>query len=665
MRIALTGNPNSGKTTMYNALTGRNERVGNWAGVTVEKKEHPIKKSFYNGADELIAVDLPGAYSMSPFTSEESITSSYVKNENPDVIINIVDATNLSRSLFFTTQLLELGIPVVVALNKSDINEKKETKINAAALSKELGCPVINTVSTSANGLNEVIKAAVAAAGSVQKAPYLQGDIDLTNKDVVVEADKKRFNFVNTIVSKVETRKVLTKDKNSQDKIDAILTNRWLGIPIFVVVMFLVFNISQASLGPWLADTLTGWIEAFQGWVGGLLENTSPILQAILVDGIIGGVGAVIGFLPLVMVMYFLIALLEDCGYMARVSVVLDPIFKKVGLSGKSVIPFVIGTGCAIPGIMACRTIRNERERRATAMLTPFMPCGAKLPVIALFSGVFFADSAWVGTLMYFVGIILIFFGALLVNKISGYKNRKSFFIMELPEYKVPSLKRAFISMCGRGWAYIVKAGTIILLCNTAVQIMQTFNWHFQLVEEGMENTSILASIATPFAVLLVPLGFGVWQLAAASITGFIAKENVVGTLAICYGITNFIDTEEKALISGAPEVAAILGLTKAAALACLMFNLFTPPCFAAIGAMHSEIKDRKWLFGGIMLQLATGYVVAYLVYQIGTLITTGAVGSGFIPGLIAVAAIVAIVVYLCVNADKKLKAEYALKSGK
>lgn len=665
MRIALTGNPNSGKTTMYNALTGRNERVGNWAGVTVEKKEHPIKKSFYNGADELIAVDLPGAYSMSPFTSEESITSSYVKNENPDVIINIVDATNLSRSLFFTTQLLELGIPVVVALNKSDINEKKETKINAAALSKELGCPVINTVSTSANGLNEVIKAAVAAAGSVQKAPYLQGDIDLTNKDVVVEADKKRFNFVNTIVSKVETRKVLTKDKNSQDKIDAILTNRWLGIPIFVVIMFLVFNISQASLGPWLADTLTGWIEAFQGWVGGLLENTSPILQAILVDGIIGGVGAVIGFLPLVMVMYFLIALLEDCGYMARVSVVLDPIFKKVGLSGKSVIPFVIGTGCAIPGIMACRTIRNERERRATAMLTPFMPCGAKLPVIALFSGVFFADSAWVGTLMYFVGIILIFFGALLVNKISGYKNRKSFFIMELPEYKVPSLKRAFISMCGRGWAYIVKAGTIILLCNTAVQIMQTFNWHFQLVEEGMENTSILASIATPFAVLLVPLGFGVWQLAAASITGFIAKENVVGTLAICYGITNFIDTEEKALISGAPEVAAILGLTKAAALACLMFNLFTPPCFAAIGAMHSEIKDRKWLFGGIMLQLATGYVVAYLVYQIGTLITTGAVGSGFIPGLIAVAAIVAIVVYLCVNADKKLKAEYALKSGK
>ena len=663
MRIALTGNPNSGKTTMYNALTGRNERVGNWAGVTVEKKEHPIKKSFYSGTEELIAVDLPGAYSMSPFTSEESITSSYVKHENPDVIINIVDATNLSRSLFFTTQLLELGIPVVVALNKSDINEKKQTQINRSALSDALHCPVIETVSTSANGLKDVIQAAITQNGTNQHAPYVQGDIDLTNKEAVVEADKKRFDFVNDIVSNVETRKVLTKEKNYQDKIDAVLTNRWLGIPIFAVVMFFVFNISQASLGPWLADHLVGWIETFQSWVGDLLSNASPLLQSILVDGIIGGVGAVVGFLPLVMVMYFLIALLEDCGYMARVSIVLDPIFKKVGLSGKSVIPFVIGTGCAIPGIMACRTIRNERERRATAMLTPFMPCGAKLPVIALFAGVFFSDSPWVGTMMYFVGIVLIFFGALLVNKIAGYKNRKSFFIMELPEYKVPSLKRAFLSMCGRGWAYIVKAGTIILLCNTTVQIMQTFNWHFQIVEEGMENTSILASIATPFSILLIPLGFGVWQMAAASITGFIAKENVVGTLAVCYGITNFIDTDELALIGGANEVAAIFGLTKVAALACLMFNLYTPPCFAAIGAMHSEIKDGKWLFGGIMLQLGTGYIIAYLVYQIGTLITTGSVGAGFVPGLIAVCAIIAIIVFLCIRSERKLKSEYALSS--
>lgn len=662
MRIALTGNPNSGKTTMYNALTGRNERVGNWAGVTVDKKESLIKKNFYEG-EELIAVDLPGAYSMSPFTSEESITSSYVRNENPDVIINIVDATNLSRSLFFTTQLLELGIPVVVALNKSDVNAKKDTQINTELLSAKLGCPVIQTVSTIVNdkGLVQVVKTAASLKGKEQKAPYDEGNIDLTNKEAVEAADRSRFAFVNGIVKDVETRKVLTKEKNSQDKLDGILTNRWLGIPIFAVVMFLVFHISQSSLGPMIADVLVGWIESFQEFVAGLVENASPFMQALLVDGIIGGVGAVVGFLPLVMVMYFLIALLEDCGYMARVGVVLDPIFKKVGLSGKSVIPFVIGTGCAIPGVMASRTIRNERERRVTAMLTPFMPCGAKLPVIALFAGVFFADASWVGTLMYFVGILLIFFGALLVNKIAGHKVRKSFFIMELPEYKVPSLKRAFLSMCSRGKAYIIKAGTIILVCNTVVQIMQTFNWQLQVVEEGMAHTSILAIIASPFAILMIPLGFGVWQLAAASITGFIAKENVVGTLAVVYGISNFIDTEELALMGGAGEVAAVMGLTKAAALAYLMFNLYTPPCFAAMGAMNAEIKDKKWLAGGIALQFATGFTVAFFVYQIGTLLTEGTLGTGFIPGLVAVAGIVAVIVGLIRKANRNIAVEYGL----
>ena len=663
MRIALAGNPNSGKTSMYNMLTGRSEKVGNWAGVTVDKKENPIKKSYYDG-EELIAVDLPGAYSMSPFTSEESITSGYVKNENPDVIINIVDATNLSRSLFFTTQLLELGVPVVVALNKSDINEKKETKIDAAKLSQKLGCPVIQTISTATrnNGLAEVVRMAASLKGKGQKAPYLQGDIDLHSKEAVQAADRARFDFVNEVVKEVETRKVLTKDTNKQDKIDSVLTNKWLGIPIFAVIMFLVFDISQSTVGPFIADTLVAWIETFQEWVAGLVSGASTFVQALLVDGIIGGVGAVVGFLPLVMVMYFLIALLEDCGYMARVSVVLDPIFKKVGLSGKSVIPMVIGTGCAIPGIMACRTIRNERERRATAMLTPFMPCGAKLPVIALFAGVFFADATWVGTLMYFVGILLIFLGALLVNKVTGYKYRKSFFIMELPEYKFPSIKRAFFSMLERGKAYIVKAGTIILVCNTVVQIMQSFNWQLQLVEEGMEATSILASIASPIAVLLVPLGFGCWQMAAAAVTGFIAKENVVGTLAVVYGVTSFIDTEELALMGGATEVAAIFGITKVAALACLMFNLFTPPCFAALGAMNSEMKDRKWFWAGVGLQFATGYVVAYLVYQIGTLITEGIVGAGFVPGLIVVVAIVAVIVYIIKKQEKKFEAEYALK---
>ena len=658
MKIALTGNPNSGKTTMYNALTGRNEKVGNWAGVTVDKKESPIKKIYNESDKQLIAVDLPGAYSMSPFTSEESITSDFVKNENPDVIINIVDATNLSRSLFFTTQLLELGIPVVVALNKSDINEKKQTTINVKLLSQLLGCPIVETVSTTSKdeGLKEVVKEAIAQNGKGQKAPYLQNVADMSDKKQIEEADRKRFEFVNKIVAEVETRKIKTNVKNSQDKIDLVLANKWLGIPVFAVVMFFVFQISQAWVGPFLAESvLCPIIDGFGEIVAGWMEGTAPILQTIVVDGIVGGVSAVVGFLPLVMVMYFLIALLEDCGYMARVSVVLDFIFKKVGLSGKSVIPFVIGTGCAIPGVMACRTIRNERERRATAMLTPFMPCGAKLPVIALFAGVFFEDAAWVGTIMYFVGILIIFLGALLINKIAGHKHRKSFFIMELPEYKLPSIWRAFKSMCSRGWAYIVKAGTIILVCNAAVTIMQGFGWNFQPVEDP--SNSILASIASPVAVLLIPLGFGVWQMAAAAVTGFIAKENVVGTIASVYGISNFIDTEELALVAGAnQEVAAVLGLTKAAALACLMFNLFTPPCFAAIGAMNAEIKDKKWMFGGIGLQIATGYSIAFVVYQLGTIITTGNVGSGFFGGLIAVLTFAIVIIGLIMNTERKIK---------
>ena len=661
MRIALAGNPNSGKTTMFNALTGRSERVGNWAGVTVEKKEHPIKRAYCDAREELVAVDLPGAYSMSPFTSEESITSGYVRHEHPDAIINIVDATNLSRSLFFTTQLLELGIPVVVALNKSDLLDKKGARIDTALLAKELGCPVVETVSTASadNGLAAVVQAAAGLAGKGQTAPYLQGDVDLADKQQVEQADRRRFAFVNELVRKVETRKVLTREKNSQDAIDAVLTNKVAGILIFAAVMFLVFQISQVWVGPYIADTLVAWIETFQGYVADSLSGANPLLTALLADGIIGGVGAVVGFLPLVMVMYFLIALLEDCGYMARVSVVLDPIFKKVGLSGKSVIPFVIGTGCAIPGVMACRTIRNERERRATAMLTPFMPCGAKLPVIALFSQAFFNDAPWVGTLMYFVGILMILLGALLVNKITGHKAKRSFFIVEMPEYKAPSVKRAAKSMLDRGWAYIVKAGTIILLCNAAVYIMQSFNWNLQLVGEDAANTSILASIAQPIALLLVPvIGVQVWQMAAAAVTGFIAKENVVGTLAVCYGITDLISTDSLEIIGSSTEVAAAFQITKVAALAYLMFNLFSPPCFAAMGAMNAELEDKKWLFGGIALQLGTGYALGYLVYTVGTLITAPEqlnVTAALLGGL-AVLAMAGVVVWLCLKADRQTK---------
>ncbi len=664
MRIALTGNPNSGKTTMFNALTGRNEKVGNWAGVTVDKKEHPVKKVYWAGKEQLIAVDLPGAYSMSPFTSEESVTSTYVKQENPDVIINIVDGTNLSRSLFFTTQLLELGIPMVVALNKSDINAKKETAIDAEALGELLGCPVVKTASISAEGLKILVETAVKRAGAEPKAPYTQGDVDMADKAAVQAADRKRFAFVNNIVKEVETRKVLTKHRNIGDEIDDVLTNKWLGIPIFAVVMFLVFQISQVWVGTPVADILVGWLESFQGWIGSLLENADPLLYALLVDGVVGGVIAVIGFLPLVMVLYFLLALLEDCGYMARVAVVLDPIFKKVGLSGKSVIPFVVTVGCAVPGIMASRTVRNERERRATAMLAPFMPCGAKIPVIALFAGAFFDDAGWVSAVMYLSGIILIFLGALLVNRVAGRKmKKKSYFIIELPEYKAPDFWGAFKSMCSRGWSYIVKAATIILLCNTAVQIMQSFSWSFTVAESA--DSSILASIATPFAYLFVPIvGVLSWQLAAAAITGFIAKENVVGTLAVCFvGLDNLIDTEELALIQGAEgEVAAMFAITKVAALAYLMFNLYSPPCFAAIGAMSSEMKSAKWLWGGIGLQLAVGYTVAYLVYTIGTLITAPAslnVGAAII-GLVAILLAAAFIASRIIKNDRTVKPKAA-----
>ncbi|MCD1147323.1 ferrous iron transporter B [Peptoniphilus sp. KCTC 25270] len=657
MKIALTGNPNSGKTTLFNGITGSIEHVGNWAGVTVEKKEGTLKKNLNPNDENIVVVDLPGAYSMSPFTSEESITRDFVQNENPDVIINIVDATNLSRSLFFTTQLLELNIPVVVALNKSDLVEKKGNSIDVELLSKELGCPVIETVSVQGgdNGHKELIEAAKSSVGKGQVALLDSSQVDYADKNSVEEMDKARFEAVKSIVEKVEKREVFSNQENKQDSLDRILAHPWLGIPIFAVVMWAVFSISQTYVGPFVADFLVGKIDQFYAFVEGAMgDSVSPILSTLLLDGIIGGVGAVVGFLPLIMVLFFLLALLEDSGYLARVALIMDRFFKRVGLSGKSIIPMIIGTGCAIPGVMATRTIKDETQRRTTAMLTPFMPCGAKLPVIALFAGVFFKEAAWVGTSMYFLAIILIVISALIIRKITGEDKVKNYFIMELPEYRIPSVKRAFISMMDRAKAFIIKAATIILICNVLVQIMQMYNWSFQVVAEGAESTSILASIAHPFAILLVPLGFGAWQLAAAAITGFIAKENVVGTLAVVYGVTNFIDTEELSLVSGASSVEEVMGLTAAAALAYLAFNLFTPPCFAAIGAMNAEMESKKWVFGAIGFQLSMGYVVAFLIYQIGTLVQTGSIGVGFVPGLIAVLCIIGFIGYLMNKGSKK-----------
>lgn len=674
MRIALAGNPNSGKTTMYNALTGSTEKVGNWAGVTVDKKEHSIKGRFAGGR-ELIAVDLPGAYSMSPFTSEESVTRDYVKNERPDVIINIVDSVNLSRSLFFTTQLLELGIPMVVALNKSDANEKKGNKIDTDRLSAILGCPVVSTVSTSRKGLSELVSAAAARAGESQAAPYKSTVGDNCGKADFEEDDRKRFAFVDNIIREVEIKGSLTSSLGTQDKIDSLLTNRWLGIPIFAAVMFMVFWISQAGPGVWIADLLVGLLESGQAALSDVLQSDS-VWTSLLIDGIIGGFIAIIGFLPLVMVMYFLIDMLEDCGYMARATVVLDPIFKKVGLSGKSVIPFVIGTGCAIPGVMACRTIRNEREKRATAMIAPFMPCGAKLPVITLFARVFFADAWWVGPIMYFVGILIILGTALIVNGITGNRKKHSYFIIELPEYKLPSIRKAALAMCQRGWSYVVKAGTVILVCNFVVHLMQNFTWAFTPVAEGAADTSILASVAKPFAYIFAPIiGYVSWQLAAATITGFIAKENVVATLAVSFSITNLINPDEMAAVPGAggADIAAVFGMGSGgsmlavAGLAYLILNLFSPPCFAAIGAMNSELGSKKWLFAGIGLQLSVGYSLGFLTNFFGRLFTGAPLGSTVmnIAGFAFVLSFAAVCTVLTVRNNKRIAKEAAAKAAR
>ncbi|WP_276704570.1 ferrous iron transporter B [Romboutsia ilealis] len=638
MKIALAGNPNSGKTTLYNALTGKQEYVGNWAGVTVSKKEAKLKESLGNNID---IVDLPGAYSIRPYTSEESITTDFIKTENPDVIINVVDSTNLNRSLFFTTQLLELNIPVVVALNKVDIS-KNVTDIDINKLEKELNCKVVEISAAKNEGLKNLIKVASESSKLKEQKNLFKELSNIHNEE---KQDKKRYSIVNNIISKVENRIIRHNEETLEDKIDRFVTNPIIGTGLFILIMAFIFNLSINTLGPLVADTLVGYIENFQDAVSGLLASigTSDFLNSLLTDGIIGGVGAVVGFVPLVMVLMFMLSLVEDSGFMARIALIFDPLFRKVGLSGKSIIPMIVGYGCSIPGIMATRTIKDEKQRRLTAMLTPFVPCGAKLPIIALFTAAFFPEQGYMFPLTYLVAFTVIICVGLILKKVTGADNIKNYFIIELPQYRIPSIKRAFFKMLETGKDFITRAGTIIIVCNTVVFIMSSFNFKLQLVEDAV-NTSILANIATPFAFLLIPVGIGVWQLAAAAITGFIAKEEVVGTLAVVYSMGAAINSDFE--LVNAMAVQETMAITAVSALSFMFFNLFTPPCFAAIGAMKSEMKSNKWLLKSVLLQLSVGYIVAMITYQVGTILVYKELGQGFIPAVIILALAVIYIVY-------------------
>ena len=638
MKIALAGNPNSGKTTLYNALTGKQEYVGNWAGVTVSKKEAKLKESLGNNID---IVDLPGAYSIRPYTSEESITTDFIKTENPDVIINVVDSTNLNRSLFFTTQLLELNIPVVVALNKVDIS-KNVTDIDVSKLEKELNCKVVEISAAKNEGLKNLINVASESSKLKEQKNLFKELSNIHNEE---KQDKKRYSIVNNIISKVENRIIRHNEETLEDKIDRFVTNPIIGTGLFILIMAFIFDLSINTLGPLVADALVGFIENFQNAVSGQLASmgTSDFLNSLLTDGIIGGVGAVVGFVPLVMVLMFMLSLVEDSGFMARIALIFDPLFRKIGLSGKSIIPMIVGYGCSIPGIMATRTIKDEKQRRLTAMLTPFVPCGAKIPIIALFTAAFFPEQGYMFPITYIVAFTVIICVGLILKKVTGADNIKNYFIIELPQYRIPSIKRAFFKMLETGKDFITRAGTIIIVCNTVVFIMSSFNFKLQLVEDAV-NTSILANVATPFAFLLIPVGIGVWQLSAAAITGFIAKEEVVGTLAVVYSMGAAINSDFE--LVNAMTVKETMGITAVSALAFMFFNLFTPPCFAAIGAMKSEMKSNKWLLKSVLLQLSVGYIVAMITYQVGTILVYKELAQGFIPAVIILALAVFYVVY-------------------
>lgn len=697
VKIALAGNPNSGKTTLFNALTGSNQYVGNWPGVTVEKKEGKLK-GYITKEDEAVLVDLPGIYSLSPYTLEEVVSRNYLISEKPDAIINIIDGTNLERNLYLTTQLTELGIPVIIAVNMMDLVRKNGEELNVERLAKDTGCKVVEISALKGEGINQLVQRAVAIAKSGKKnqavhrfegcvehaiahieeainglvdpsmerwyavklferdekvqqnlnlgkelLDHIEEDIVSCEKEMDDDAESiitgERYNYIGSIIEDCYKKRV-KKQMSVSDKIDSIVTNRILALPIFAVIMFLVYYVSVTTVGSiltdWTNDTLFGeWIiPAAQGALESI--GCTDWLTGLLVDGIISGVGAVLGFVPQMLVLFLFLAFLEGCGYMARIAFIMDRIFRKFGLSGKSFIPILIGTGCGVPGVMASRTIENDRDRKMTIMTTTFIPCGAKLPIIALIAGALFDGAAWVAPSAYFVGIAAIICSGIILKKTKMFAGDPAPFVMELPAYHLPTVGNVLRSTWERGWSFIKKAGTIILLSTMFVWFAQSFgveNGSFGMVEDM--NNSVLASIGSAIAWIFAPLGWGDWKAAVAAITGLVAKENVVGTFGILYGFGEV--AEDGVEIWGSLAGA----MTSAAAYSFLVFNLLCAPCFAAMGAIKREMNSIKWFWFAIGYQTVLAYVVALCVYQIGTLITAGTFGIG------TVAAFILVIVFL------------------
>ena len=703
VKIALAGNPNCGKTTLFNALTGSNQFVGNWPGVTVEKKEGKLK-----GHKDVIIMDLPGIYSLSPYTLEEVVARNYLIGERPDAIINIVDGTNIERNLYLSTQLMELGIPVIMAVNMVDVLQKNGDKIYTDKLSKELGCEVVEISALKGTGIQKAAEKAVGLAqkkkamtpvhafsedaentiktvenmltGTVPEEQKRFFAIKLLEKDDKIQAQMKSVPDVSAEIQKMEelfdddTESIITNEryvyissiihdcvkKNKQnkmttsDKIDHIVTNRWLALPIFAAVMFLVYYISVTTVGTWVTDwtndVLFGEIipPAIEKFLVGI--GCAGWLQGLILDGIVAGVGAVLGFVPQMLVLFLFLAFLEACGYMARVAFIMDRIFRKFGLSGKSFIPMLIGSGCGVPGIMASRTIENDRDRKMTIMTTTFIPCGAKLPIIALIAGALFDGAWWVAPSAYFVGIAAIICSGIILKKTKMFAGDPAPFVMELPAYHWPTVGNVLRSMWERGWSFIKKAGTIILLSTIVLWFLMNFGWGdgtFGMLEAEQLNDSILAHIGSVIAPIFVPLGWGDWKMAVAAVTGLIAKENVVGTFGILFGFAE-VNADNGIEIWG--QLAG--SMTAVAAYSFLVFNLLCAPCFAAMGAIKREMNNAKWFWFAIGYQTGLAYIVSLCIYQIGTLISTGTFGAGTVVAFILVIGFI----YLLVRPYKESK---------